>query len=99
MDGQLLCQLLFDYVKRKEKFSYITQELGQPCLSPLVLFNFLMYQSDSQLRSLLTISYSQYSPLPLLSWDCWHLEEDEKTPKRLVWKELLFVWDKQKSLL
>jgi len=58
LDPLTLCFVLFDYIKRRIKLSGLMQELSCAIeVTQVCLFNFLMHNSNEQLRSLICISY------------------------------------------
>jgi len=47
---------------------------------------------------MLCIACSKYTALPLVTWDYWEIDQNG-FPKRLIWKELLFVYEAFQSVI
>lgn len=81
IDESILMRVLFQLVKNREKFSKLTLILGEIKrslkLTPIVLFNYLMLNSDTDLRLTLVERISQYSSLVLLSRNIWDLDDEK----------------------
>mmetsp|Transcript_11637 Transcript_11637/g.17660 ORF Transcript_11637/g.17660 Transcript_11637/m.17660 type:complete len:88 (+) Transcript_11637:2436-2699(+) len=84
------------FIKRRLPFTDILLKLKlvQPHLkiTSITLFDYLMFHSDSDLKTLLIISCSHFMAVPFFSKSAWTNEE-------IIYAEHFYVFERSESLL